>query len=121
MLDIATCRIETRYPLPEIVDADEWQRQRDELLVREKAHTRAGDAISAARRRLPATPVPPTTLIGADGPTSLVDVFEGRPLLVAYAFMWHRGKPTAQPVRGLHADDRRPVGDGCRPISPTAT
>ena len=47
-----------RYPMPEIVDRHEWQRQRDELLVREKAHTRAGDAISAARRRLPATPVP---------------------------------------------------------------
>lgn len=91
---------QSRYPLPEIVDAAEWQRQRDELLVREKAHTRAGDAVSAARRRLPATPVPPTTLIGADGPTSLVDVFEGRPLLVAYAFMWHRGMPTARQCPG---------------------
>ena len=28
-------------------------RRREELLVREKAHTREGDAIAAARRRLP--------------------------------------------------------------------
>ncbi|WP_344058413.1 DUF899 family protein [Microbacterium pumilum] len=86
--------------MPEIVDRGEWQRRRDELLVREKAHTRAGDVISASRRRLPATPVPPTTLIGADGPTSIVDAFEGRPLLIAYAFMWHRGKSTAQQCEG---------------------
>ena len=30
-----------------------WQSARDELLVRGKAHTREGDAIAAARRRLP--------------------------------------------------------------------
>jgi len=32
-----------------------WQAARDELLVREKAHTREGDALAAARRRLPMT------------------------------------------------------------------
>ena len=34
---------------PPIVDRDTWLRERDELLVREKAHTREGDAIAAAR------------------------------------------------------------------------
>ena len=38
---------------PPIVDLDRWQAAREELLVREKAHTREGDAIAAARRRLP--------------------------------------------------------------------
>jgi hypothetical protein len=34
---------------PPIVDRDTWQEQFDELGVREKAHTREGDAIAAAR------------------------------------------------------------------------
>ncbi len=40
-------------PLPPVTDRAKWQAQLDELLVREKAHTREGDAIAAARRRLP--------------------------------------------------------------------
>ena len=38
---------------PQVVDRATWQAARDELLVREKAHTREGDALAAARRRLP--------------------------------------------------------------------
>ena len=38
---------------PAIVDRATWQAELDMLRVREKAHTRAGDAIAAARRRLP--------------------------------------------------------------------
>jgi predicted dithiol-disulfide oxidoreductase (DUF899 family) len=38
---------------PEIVSRMEWERAREELLVREKEHTRASDAIAADRRRLP--------------------------------------------------------------------
>ena len=37
---------------PPVVDLATWQAARDELLVREKAHTREGDAIAAARRRM---------------------------------------------------------------------
>lgn len=40
---------------PLVVDRDAWQAARDELLALEKAHTRAGDALAAARRRLPMT------------------------------------------------------------------
>ena len=40
---------------PKIVDRDEWERVRSELLIREKSHTHAGDALAAARRRLPMT------------------------------------------------------------------
>jgi hypothetical protein len=41
--------------VPQIVDRDTWQAARDELLVREKAHTREGDAIAgrAGRRGSP--------------------------------------------------------------------
>ena len=38
---------------PPIVDLATWQAAHDELLVREKAYTREGDALAAARRRLP--------------------------------------------------------------------
>ena len=39
--------------LPAVVDRATFQAELDELRVREKAHTREGDAIAAARRRLP--------------------------------------------------------------------
>jgi hypothetical protein len=38
---------------PPVADLATWQAARDELLAREKAHTHEGDAIAAARRRLP--------------------------------------------------------------------
>ncbi|GIF98094.1 DUF899 family protein [Catellatospora citrea] len=78
---------------PPVVDRQTWLRARDELLAREKAHTREGDAIAAARRRLPMTLVPPVAVQGPGGRTPLVDVFEGRSLLIAYFHMWHDGAP----------------------------
>lgn len=39
--------------MPEIVSADQWQQDRDELLKAEKEATRALDALAARRRRLP--------------------------------------------------------------------
>jgi predicted dithiol-disulfide oxidoreductase (DUF899 family) len=39
--------------VPKIVDRSIFQADLDALRVREKAHTREGDAIAAARRRLP--------------------------------------------------------------------
>jgi predicted dithiol-disulfide oxidoreductase (DUF899 family) len=39
--------------LPAAVDRATFQAELDALRVREKAHTREGDAIAAARRRLP--------------------------------------------------------------------
>ena len=39
--------------LPAAVDRAAFQAELDRLRVREKAHTREGDAIAAARRRLP--------------------------------------------------------------------
>ncbi|MCY1145739.1 DUF899 family protein [Actinoplanes sp. Pm04-4] len=50
-----------------------------QLRAREKAHTRDGDAIGTARRRLPMVEVGPSTpLTAAGGPVPLIDVFEGR-------------------------------------------
>lgn len=44
-----------------------------------EAHTRAGDALAAQRRRLPMVELDATTeLIGADGPVPLLDIFDDR-------------------------------------------
>lgn len=87
--------------LPRVVDRTTWQAGRDALLVREKAHTHEGDAIAAARRRLPMVEVDPTvTLIGENGPVTLLDVFEGRGQLIAYFHMWHAGHSAADQCEG---------------------
>ncbi len=87
--------------VPAVVDRATWQAELDELLVREKAHTRAGDAIAAARRRLPMVEVDPTiALIGAHGPLTLLEVFEGRRQLIAYFHMWHTGQPAEAQCEG---------------------
>ena len=79
---------------PPVVDLATWQAAREELLVREKAHTRAGDAIAAARRRLPMVEVDGAVeVIGGDGPVAFVDLFQGRDELVVYHAMWHDGAP----------------------------
>ena len=54
-----------RQSVPQIADRQTWQAKIDKLRVKEKAHTRAGDAMAAARRRLPMVEVDPQTpLIG---------------------------------------------------------
>jgi predicted dithiol-disulfide oxidoreductase (DUF899 family) len=87
--------------VPPIVDRETWQAARDELVVREKAHMRAGDAIAAARRRLPMTEVDATiTVVGPDGPRTLLDLFEGREELVVYRHMWFPGEPFENQCEG---------------------
>src|SRR3974390_1625943 len=86
---------------PKIVDRSTFQAELDALRIREKAHTREGAAIAAARRRLPMVEVDGATpLIGEHGPVTLLDVFEGRRLLVAYYFMWHAGRAAPEQCEG---------------------
>lgn len=85
---------------PPIVDRETWERERLALLAREKAHTREGDAIAAARRRLPMTEVADVELVGEHGPTRLLDVFEGRDQLIVYKHMFHTGKPVEDQCEG---------------------
>jgi predicted dithiol-disulfide oxidoreductase (DUF899 family) len=87
--------------LPNVVDRTAFQAQLDDLRVREKAHTREGDALAAARRRLPMVELDSNIgLAGADGPITLVDAFEGRRQLIAYYFMWYPGNPPAEQCEG---------------------
>ncbi|MEV0585675.1 DUF899 family protein [Nonomuraea sp. NPDC050310] len=79
---------------PPVVDLATWQAARDELLIREKAHTREGDALAAARRRLPMVEFDGTAkVVGPDGPVPFIDLFQGREELVVYKHMWHDGAP----------------------------
>ena len=79
---------------PPIVDLATWQAARDELLVREKAHTREGDAIAAARRRLPMVEFDGSVkVVGPDGPVPFINLFQGRDELVVYKHMWYDGAP----------------------------
>ena len=74
--------------MPLVVDRATFQTALEALRVREKAHTRAGDALAAARRRLPMVEVDAALpLIGPHGPVTLLDVFAGRRQLIAYYFM----------------------------------
>jgi len=75
--------------MPEVVSAEVWQQQRDELLKAEKEATRTLDAIAARRRRLPMVQFDNTKcqFDTPDGPKSLLDLFDGRRQLVLYQFM----------------------------------
>jgi predicted dithiol-disulfide oxidoreductase (DUF899 family) len=86
---------------PKIADRRTFQAELDALRLREKAHTREGDAIAAARRRLPMVEVDGATrLIGERGAATLLDAFEGRRMLIAYYFMWHNGQPAPEQCEG---------------------
>ena len=94
-----------------VVDMDTWRAARDELLVREKAHTHEGDAIAAARRRLPMVEVDGTVeVVGKDCPVPFLDLFQGRDELIVYKHMWYDGAPPQGQCEGCttvawHAKD----------------
>jgi predicted dithiol-disulfide oxidoreductase (DUF899 family) len=86
--------------MPPIVSPQEWKSAREELLVKEKEHTRAGDALAAERRRMPRMAVEKDyTFEGPDGPASLHDLFQGRRQLVVYRFFFEPGA-SGWPERG---------------------
>lgn len=77
---------------PKIVSRDEWQKARDELLVKEKVATRARDALAAERRRLPMHRIEKDYVFeGPGGKVRLLDLFEGHRQLALYHFMFAEG------------------------------
>jgi predicted dithiol-disulfide oxidoreductase (DUF899 family) len=86
---------------PKVVDRSTFEAELDALRLREKAHSKEGDAIAAARRRLPMVAVDGATPLTSDhGPVTLLDAFEGRRILIAYYFMWHSGQPAPEQCEG---------------------
>jgi predicted dithiol-disulfide oxidoreductase (DUF899 family) len=70
---------------PPIVPLEEWEAARQELLVKEKALTRARDALAAERRRMPWLAVEkPYEFEGPNGRGNLLDLFDGRRQLIVY-------------------------------------
>src|SRR5437764_9577698 len=97
---------------------EEWIAAREELLHREKEHTRMGDELARQRRELPWVPVDKEYRFETDeGTRTLPELFEGRSQLLVYHFMfgpsYGAGCPTcsssADAVNGvlphLHAQD----------------
>lgn len=83
--------------LPPVVSRAEWQAAREAFLVKEKAATRARDALNAERRRLPMCRVEKEYVFEGPGGTAatLLDLFDGRRQLIVYHFMfdpaWEEG------------------------------
>jgi predicted dithiol-disulfide oxidoreductase (DUF899 family) len=76
---------EQHMDTPEIVSGPEWDDAWERLLVKEKAFTRARDALAAQRRRMPWMAVSKDYRFeGPNGPVSLLDLFEGRRQLIVY-------------------------------------
>ena len=84
--------------LPPIVSPQEWRRSREALLAKEKAATRARDALAAERRRQPMTEFSAEHAFeGPGGVLTLRDLFEGRRQLIVYHF-WL--PPDGEPCSG---------------------
>ncbi len=84
--------------LPKVVSREAWREARVRLLEKEKAHTRAYDAINRERRELPMVRVEKDyRLEGPDGPATLLDLFDGQRQLIVVHFMfdpsWEKGCP----------------------------
>ena len=76
--------------LPKIVSQEEWTVARRLLLEKEKDLTRQRDRLNTERRELPMVEVTkPYEFEDLDGMRSLLDLFEGRPQLIGYHFMFH--------------------------------
>lgn len=77
---------------PPVVSPQDWETARQQLLVKEKAHTRARDALAAERRRMPWTEVAKTYVFeGPSGTLALPDLFDGRRQLIVYRAFFEPG------------------------------
>jgi len=88
-----------------IVSQDAWLAARRALLAKEKAFTKARDALSAERREMPWVKVAKDYVFdGPRGRESLADLFEGRSQLVVYHFMFGPDWPHGCPSCSFMAD-----------------
>jgi len=75
--------------ISESCNAREWLAERKVLLADEKELTKHRDRVNAKRRRMPMVRIDKEYVFeGADGKTSLLDLFEGRRQLIVYHFMF---------------------------------
>ena len=84
---------------------EEWTAAREQLLAREKEHTRLGDELARQRRELPWVPVEKDYRLDTDdGPRALAELFDGRSQLLVYHFMFGPSYEAGCPVNSSIAD-----------------
>ena len=84
---------------------EEWIAAREELLHREKEHTRMGDELARQRRELPWVPVDKEYRFETDeGTRTLPELFEGRSQLLVYHFMFGPAYEAGCPTCSSSAD-----------------
>ena len=89
---------------------EEWLAAREELLKREKEHTRLGDELAQQRRDLPWMPVDTDYRFDTeDGEKTLVELFDGRSQLLVYHFMFGPSYEAGDPINSSIADAVDPV------------
>jgi predicted dithiol-disulfide oxidoreductase (DUF899 family) len=77
---------------PKVVSPKEWEAARQQLLVKEKKLTRAGDTLAAERRRMPWMKVDKNYQFdGPKGKVSLLDLFDDRQQLIVYRAFFEPG------------------------------
>jgi predicted dithiol-disulfide oxidoreductase (DUF899 family) len=84
--------MEINMKTPPIVSASEWEAAYRQMLVKEKEHTRARDALAAQRRRMPWMAVEKEYVFdGPNGRLSLLELFAGRRQLILYRAFFEPG------------------------------
>src|SRR5687767_14869901 len=84
---------------------EEWLAAREQLLVREKEHTKLGDEIAQQRRELPWVPVDKEYHFDTDdGEKTLAELFDGRSQLLVYHFMFGPSYEAGCPTCSSMAD-----------------
>jgi predicted dithiol-disulfide oxidoreductase (DUF899 family) len=90
---------------PKVGTREEWQAAHEELLQREKEHTRMGDELAERRRQLPWVRVEKEYRFDTDdGTRTLAELFDGRSQLLVYHFMFGPSFDAGCPVCSSMAD-----------------
>jgi predicted dithiol-disulfide oxidoreductase (DUF899 family) len=78
------------FKRPPVATPEAWRAAIERFRVKEKAATRARDALAAERRRLPMLKVEKNYVFdGEDGQANLIELFDGRRQLILYHVMYH--------------------------------
>jgi len=88
-----------------VVGPEEWQAAVNELIEREKEHTRAADELARSRRELPWVEIDKQYSFDSDdGTRTLAELFDGRSQLLVYHFMFGPSYEAGCPTCSSMAD-----------------
>jgi predicted dithiol-disulfide oxidoreductase (DUF899 family) len=105
MTSEGSVQVQARPTNHRIGTREEWLAAREELLIREKEHTRLGDELARQRRELPWVRVEKDYRFDTvDGEKTLAELFDGRSQLLVYHFMFGPSYEVGCPVNSSIAD-----------------